>query len=47
MACTGTAEIERRFQEALKGTSRWRIASNRLELYGTGKPLAVFERRAK
>ena len=47
MACTGTAEIERRFQEALQGTSRWRIASNRLELYGTGKPLAVFERRAK
>ena len=48
MACPDTAEIESRFQGALKGTSHWRIASNRLELYGaTGKPLAVFERRVK
>jgi len=48
MACPDTAEIERRFQGALKGTSHWRIAGDRLELYGaTGKPLAVFERRAK
>jgi len=46
MACPDTAETERRFQGALKGTSRWRLAGGRLEFYGaTGKPLAVFERR--
>ena len=47
MACAGTDEIVRGFHGALKGTSRWRIVADRLELYGTtGKPLAVFERRA-
>ena len=45
MACPDTADVERRFQSALKGTSHWRIVGDRLELYGaTGKPLAVFER---
>jgi heat shock protein HslJ len=45
MACPDTADVERRFQSALKGTSHWRITGNRLELFGaTGKPLAVFER---
>jgi heat shock protein HslJ len=34
MACPDTAEIERRFRGALKGTSRRRIAADRLELYG-------------
>jgi heat shock protein HslJ len=47
MACPDTEEVARRFQGALKGTSRWRLADGRLEFYGaTGKPLAVFERRA-
>lgn len=45
MACPDTADVERRFRGALKGTSHFRIAGGRLELYGaTGKPLAVFER---
>jgi heat shock protein HslJ len=45
MACPDTAEIERRFHGALKGTSHWSIVSPRLELYGaTGKPLAILER---
>ena len=46
MACTDTAEIERRFQSVIKGTGHWRITNGRLELMGaTGKPLAVFERQ--
>ena len=48
MACPDTAETERRFHSALKGTGHWRIAGNRLEFMGaTGKPLAVFEGRAQ
>lgn len=47
MACVKTDEIERRFQSVLKGTGHWRIEDGRLKFYGaTGKPLAVFERRA-
>jgi heat shock protein HslJ len=47
MACPGTDEIAKRFRAALKGTSHWRIVKDRLEFYGaTGKPLAIFERRA-
>jgi len=43
--CPGTDEVARRFHAALTGTSHWRIADNRLQLYGaTGRPLAVFER---
>ena len=46
MACLKTDEISKRFRAALKGTSRWAIVNDRLELYGaTGKPLAVFVRR--
>jgi heat shock protein HslJ len=46
MACPDSSDIERRFREALSGTSHWRINGNRLEFHGaTGKPLAVFERR--
>jgi putative lipoprotein len=45
MACPDTADVERRFRSALKGTSHWRIVGSRLELLGaTGEPLAVFER---
>ena len=47
MACLDTADLERRFQSALKGASHWSMAGNgnQLELLGaTGKPLAVFER---
>ena len=45
MACPDAADVERRFRGALKGTSRWRIVGEHLELYGaTGKPLAIFER---
>jgi copper homeostasis protein (lipoprotein) len=45
MFCQNTDALARRFQQALKGTSRWNIVAGRLELYGTtGKPLAVFER---
>lgn len=44
MACPGADEIGRRFAGALTGTSRFRIAAGRLELYGaTGKPLAILE----
>lgn len=43
MACPGADDVTRRFDGALKGTSRFRIAAGRLELYGaTGKPLAIF-----
>lgn len=46
MACPGMEDVARRFQGALKGTSRWRLAAGRLEFYGaTGKPLALFDRR--
>jgi heat shock protein HslJ len=46
MACPDAEEVPRRFHGALKGTSRWRLAGDRLEFYGaTGKPLAVFARR--
>ena len=42
MACPDSEDISRRFRDALKGTSHWRIADGRLEFYGaTGKPLAV------
>ena len=45
MFCPQSDEMARRFQAALKGTSRWKIVAGRLEFYGaTGKPLAVFER---
>ena len=38
-----TADVERRFRGALRGTSHWKIVRGRLELFGaTGKPLAVF-----
>ena len=48
MACPGAEEVTRRFDGALKGTSRFRIAEGRLELYGaTGKPLAIFTVRAE
>jgi putative lipoprotein len=48
MACPDTAEVERRFRAALKGTSHWRIKGNRLEFRGaTAKPLAVFQGRAQ
>lgn len=47
MACPNTDEIAGRFRAALKGTSHWSLVNQRLEFYGaTGKPLAVFERRA-
>ena len=47
MACPDNDDLAKRFQAALKGTSHWSIVSGRLEIYGaTGKPLAVFERRA-
>lgn len=43
MACPGAEALSRRFAGALEGTSRFRIADGRLELYGaTGKPLAIF-----
>jgi heat shock protein HslJ len=46
MACTDTAEVERRFRSALARSGHWRIQNNRLELIdATGKPLAVFERQ--
>ena len=48
MACPDTGDTDRRFRAVLKGTSRFRIVGQRLELYGaTGKPLAIFERRAE
>jgi heat shock protein HslJ len=48
MGCPDTADVERRFRSVLKGTSHWRVAGDRLELFGaTGKPLAVFERGAR
>jgi para-nitrobenzyl esterase len=47
MACPDTAEVERRVHAVLKGTSHWKIVGTRLQFFGaTGKPLAVFERRA-
>lgn len=46
MACLKTDEISKRFRAALKGTNRYSIVNDRLELHGaTGKPLAVFVRR--
>jgi heat shock protein HslJ len=48
MACPDTGDTDRRFRAVLKGTSRFRIVGQRLELYGaTGKPLGVFERRTE
>jgi heat shock protein HslJ/quercetin dioxygenase-like cupin family protein len=47
MACPGAEEITRRFDAALKGTSRYRIADGRLEFYAsTGQPLAIFAPRS-
>ena len=46
MACPGTEDVTRRFDAAIKGTSRFRISGGRLELYGaTGTPLAIFAAR--
>ncbi len=48
MACPDTGDTDRRFRAVLKGTTRFRIVGQRLELHGAaGKPLAVFERRAE
>lgn len=45
MACPDTAEVERRFRSALKGTGHWSLVGGQLLLFGaTGKPLAVFDR---
>ncbi|HYN09836.1 MAG TPA: YbaY family lipoprotein [Vicinamibacterales bacterium] len=47
MACTDSAGIERAFQAALRSTTRWRIAGDRLELLdAAGKVLAAFQGRA-
>ena len=43
MACPGSDDVQRRFAEALAGTTGWRIAGGRLEFHdATGKPLAIF-----
>ena len=43
MACADSAEIEGAFQAALKGTARFRIAGDRLELLdGSGARVAAF-----
>jgi putative lipoprotein len=43
MACADSAEIEGAFQAALKGTARFRIAGDRLELFdGAGARVAAF-----
>jgi heat shock protein HslJ len=48
MACPDAEEITHRFGAALKGTTRFRIAGGRLELYGaTGTPLAIFAARVE
>ncbi len=48
MACPDTQDLSRRFQNALTGTSHLSVVEGRLQLLGaTGKPLAVFERRAR
>jgi para-nitrobenzyl esterase len=47
MACPKSDEIAKRCRATLTGTSHWSIVKDRLEFYGaTGKPLAVFARRA-
>jgi heat shock protein HslJ len=47
MACPGVEDVGARLASAMKGTSHWRIVSDRLQLLGaTGQPLAVLEPRA-
>jgi heat shock protein HslJ/mannose-6-phosphate isomerase-like protein (cupin superfamily) len=46
MFCAETEAVSRRFNDALPGTTGWRIANGRLELVGaSGTPLAVFAPR--
>ena len=48
MACSDTAGIERAFQAALRNTTRWQIAGDRLELLdAAGMVLAAFHGRAQ
>jgi hypothetical protein len=44
IACSGTADIERAFGNAMRNASFWRILGDRLELYdASGVRLARFE----
>ena len=46
MACPGTESLAGRFEAALKGAQRWRLASGRLQLFGQDDALLVaFEAR--
>jgi heat shock protein HslJ len=46
MACVDTADTDRAFQAALRSTTRWKIAGDRLELLdAAGKVLVAFQAR--